>query len=61
MAPQEMRRHVLMNLLETEESYVAKLTSMKTQFYNTLKEPENSNIIEPDMLDEIFYKVPENS
>ena len=56
-----MRRHVLMNLLETEESYVAKLTSMKTQFYNTLKEPENSNIIEPDMLDEIFYKVPENS
>eukprot|EP00111_Clytia_hemisphaerica_P007124 TCONS_00020705-protein len=55
---QEMRRHVLQNLLDTEKSYVNNMESMLTMFYHPLKRPDN-NIIEPTLVDEIFYQIPE--
>lgn len=55
----EMRRHVLQNLLDTERSYVHNLGAMLTMFFKPLKRPENGHIIEPSLVDEIFYQIPE--
>ncbi|XP_065667307.1 MATH and LRR domain-containing protein PFE0570w isoform X2 [Hydra vulgaris] len=55
----EMRNYVVNNLLETEQSYVQSLSTMITKFSEPLKRPENSSVIEPNVVDEIFYQIPE--
>uniref|UniRef100_A0A8C5TG52 Rho guanine nucleotide exchange factor 17 n=1 Tax=Malurus cyaneus samueli TaxID=2593467 RepID=A0A8C5TG52_9PASS len=51
---QDMRKHVIMTLLDTEQSYVESLGYMKP-----LKQPENSLLCDPSLVDEIFDQIPE--
>ncbi|EDO44521.1 predicted protein, partial [Nematostella vectensis] len=56
---QEIKRHVLQNLLDTEQSYVQNLQYLVTNYLKPLKRPENANIVEPAQVDEMFYQIPD--
>ncbi|XP_048589750.1 uncharacterized protein LOC5516516 isoform X2 [Nematostella vectensis] len=55
----EIKRHVLQNLLDTEQSYVQNLQYLVTNYLKPLKRPENANIVEPAQVDEMFYQIPD--
>ncbi|KAI8508740.1 Rho guanine nucleotide exchange factor (GEF) 17 [Branchiostoma belcheri] len=55
----DMRKHVAQNLLETERSYVDGLQALIEGYLKPLKRPENAGICESELVDKIFYQIPE--
>ncbi|XP_036440826.1 rho guanine nucleotide exchange factor 17-like [Colossoma macropomum] len=55
----DMRRHVIMTLLDTEQSYVDSLRTLIQGYMKPLKQPENSPLCDPSLVDEMFYQIPE--
>ncbi|XP_072550679.1 rho guanine nucleotide exchange factor 17-like [Salminus brasiliensis] len=55
----DMRRHVVMTLLDTEQSYVDSLRTLIQGYMKPLKQPENSPLCDPSLVDEMFYQIPE--
>ncbi|KAG8522809.1 Rho guanine nucleotide exchange factor 17 [Galemys pyrenaicus] len=56
---QDMRKHVTMTLLDTEQSYVESLRTLMQGYMQPLKQPENSMLCDPSLVDEIFDQIPE--
>uniref|UniRef100_A0A4W2H1Q5 Rho guanine nucleotide exchange factor 17 n=1 Tax=Bos indicus x Bos taurus TaxID=30522 RepID=A0A4W2H1Q5_BOBOX len=56
---QDMRKHVTMTLLDTEQSYVESLRTLMQGYMQPLKQPENSLLCDPSLVDEIFDQIPE--
>ncbi|KAJ7319655.1 hypothetical protein JRQ81_019166 [Phrynocephalus forsythii] len=54
-----MRKHVIMTLLDTEQSYVESLRTLMQGYMKPLKQPENSILCDPSLVDEIFDQIPE--
>nr|XP_026696639.1 rho guanine nucleotide exchange factor 17-like isoform X3 [Ciona intestinalis] len=55
----DMRKHVVRNLLETEESYVNSLRILYETYFKPLKQPENHVVCEPRLVDEMFFQIPQ--
>ncbi|XP_026769328.3 rho guanine nucleotide exchange factor 17 isoform X3 [Pangasianodon hypophthalmus] len=55
----DMRRHVMMTLLDTEQSYVDSLRTLIQSYMKPLKQAENSPLCDPSLVDEMFYQIPE--
>ncbi|XP_050544977.1 rho guanine nucleotide exchange factor 17-like [Daktulosphaira vitifoliae] len=55
----DTRTHVVVELYDTERSYVESLQTLVNKYLLPLKSPENSILIEPSVADEIFYQIPE--
>ncbi|XP_066106560.1 rho guanine nucleotide exchange factor 17 [Saccopteryx bilineata] len=55
----DMRKHVTMTLLDTEQSYVESLRTLMQGYMQPLKQPENSVLCDPSLVDEIFDQIPE--
>lgn len=55
----DMRRHVMMNLLDAEQSYVESLRTLIQGYMKPLKHPENPPLCDPSLVDEMFYQIPE--
>ncbi|NWU68355.1 ARHGH factor, partial [Pterocles burchelli] len=55
----DMRKHVIMTLLDTEQSYVESLRTLMQGYMKPLKQPENSVLCDPSLVDEIFDQIPE--
>uniref|UniRef100_A0A673FZA0 Rho guanine nucleotide exchange factor 17-like n=1 Tax=Sinocyclocheilus rhinocerous TaxID=307959 RepID=A0A673FZA0_9TELE len=55
----DMRRHVIMTLLDTEQSYVESLRTLIQGYMKPLKHPETSPLCDPSLVDEMFYQIPE--
>ncbi|KAK1168181.1 rho guanine nucleotide exchange factor 17-like [Acipenser oxyrinchus oxyrinchus] len=55
----DMRKHVMMTLLDTEQSYVESLRTLIQGYMRPLKQPENSFICDPSLVDEMFFQIPE--
>ncbi|CAH2095169.1 unnamed protein product [Euphydryas editha] len=57
-ATQDTRTHVVVELYETEKSYVEALEILVKKYLQPLKSPENANLLDAFVVDEIFYQVP---
>nr|XP_014432864.1 rho guanine nucleotide exchange factor 17 isoform X1 [Pelodiscus sinensis] len=55
----DMRKHVTLTLLDTEQSYVESLRTLMLGYMKPLKQPENSILCDPSLVDEIFDQIPE--
>lgn len=55
----DTRTHVVVELYETERSYVESLQTLVMKYLQPLKSSENNCIIDAGIVDEIFYQVPE--
>ncbi|XP_059186991.1 rho guanine nucleotide exchange factor 17-like [Centropristis striata] len=55
----DMRKHVMMTLLDTEQSYVESLRSLIQGYMRPLKQPDCGSIVDPLLVDEMFYQIPE--
>ncbi|KAM3933913.1 rho guanine nucleotide exchange factor 17 isoform 2-T2 [Leptodactylus fuscus] len=55
----DMRKHVFLTLLDTEQSYVESLRTLMEGYMKPLKQPENSLLCDPSLVDEIFDQIPE--
>ncbi|XP_020564037.1 rho guanine nucleotide exchange factor 17 isoform X2 [Oryzias latipes] len=55
----DMRKHVMMTLLDTEQSYVESLRSLVQGYMRPLKQPDSGTIVDPLLVDEMFYQIPE--
>ncbi|XP_068122735.1 rho guanine nucleotide exchange factor 17 isoform X2 [Hyperolius riggenbachi] len=55
----DMRKHVFLTLLDTEQSYVESLRTLMEGYMKPLKQPENSILCDPSLVDEIFDQIPE--
>ncbi|XP_063287751.1 rho guanine nucleotide exchange factor 17 isoform X1 [Pelobates fuscus] len=55
----DMRKHVFLTLLDTEQSYVESLRTLMEGYMKPLKQPENSFMCDPSLVDEIFNQIPE--
>ncbi|KAM8976176.1 rho guanine nucleotide exchange factor 17 isoform 2-T2 [Pelodytes ibericus] len=55
----DMRKHVFLTLLDTEHSYVDSLRTLMEGYMKPLKQPENSFLCDPSLVDEIFDQIPE--
>ncbi|XP_062241277.1 rho guanine nucleotide exchange factor 17-like [Platichthys flesus] len=55
----DMRKHVMMTLLDTEQSYVESLRTLIQGYMRPLKQPDGSSIVDPLLVDEMFYQIPE--
>uniref|UniRef100_A0A1A8QCD8 Rho guanine nucleotide exchange factor 17 n=1 Tax=Nothobranchius rachovii TaxID=451742 RepID=A0A1A8QCD8_9TELE len=56
---EDMRRHVMMTLLDTEQSYVESLRTLIQGYMRPLKQPDGGSIVDPLLVDEMFYQIPE--
>ncbi|KAF7662145.1 hypothetical protein LDENG_00243830 [Lucifuga dentata] len=56
---EDMRRHVMMTLLDTEQSYVESLRTLIQGYMRPLKQPDSGSIVDPLLVDEMFYQIPE--
>ncbi|XP_039288297.1 rho guanine nucleotide exchange factor 17 isoform X2 [Nilaparvata lugens] len=54
----DLRTHVVLELFETERSYVESLQILVNKYLQPLKSPENAGLVEAALVDEIFYQVP---
>uniref|UniRef100_A0A669CCC2 Rho guanine nucleotide exchange factor 17 n=1 Tax=Oreochromis niloticus TaxID=8128 RepID=A0A669CCC2_ORENI len=54
-----MRKHVMMTLLDTEQSYVESLRTLIQGYMRPLKQPDSGSIVDPLLVDEMFYQIPE--
>ncbi|KAK6296452.1 hypothetical protein J4Q44_G00325940 [Coregonus suidteri] len=63
MSPQnhgeDMRRHVVMTLLDTEQSYVESLRTLIQGYMRPLKHSDSGSLVDPSLVDEMFYQIPE--
>ncbi|XP_061923218.1 rho guanine nucleotide exchange factor 17-like isoform X1 [Entelurus aequoreus] len=55
----DMRKHVMMTLLDTERSYVDSLRTLTQGYMRPLKQPDGGSIVDPLLVDEMFYQIPE--
>ncbi|KAJ0063377.1 hypothetical protein NL108_002714, partial [Boleophthalmus pectinirostris] len=55
----DMRKHVMMTLLDTEQSYVESLRTLIQGYMRPLKQPDSGSIVDPLLVDEMFYQIPE--
>ncbi|XP_034556921.1 rho guanine nucleotide exchange factor 17-like [Notolabrus celidotus] len=55
----DMRKHVIMTLFDTEQSYVESLRTLIQGYMRPLKQPDGSSIVDPLLVDEMFYQIPE--
>ncbi|XP_041664458.1 rho guanine nucleotide exchange factor 17-like [Cheilinus undulatus] len=55
----DMRKHVMMTLFDTEQSYVESLRTLIQGYMRPLKQPDGSSIVDPLLVDEMFYQIPE--
>ncbi|XP_027003155.2 rho guanine nucleotide exchange factor 17 isoform X1 [Tachysurus fulvidraco] len=55
----DMRRHVMMTLLDTEQSYVDSLRTLIQSYLKPLKQSDNPPLCDPSLVDEMFYQIPE--
>lgn len=55
----DMRKHVMMTLFDTEQSYVESLRTLIQGYMRPLKQPEGGSIVDPLLVDEMFYQIPE--
>ncbi|XP_034723529.1 rho guanine nucleotide exchange factor 17-like isoform X1 [Etheostoma cragini] len=55
----DMRKHVMMTLLDTEQSYVESLRSLIQGYMRPLKQQDSGSIVDPLLVDEMFYQIPE--
>nr|XP_033804891.1 rho guanine nucleotide exchange factor 17 [Geotrypetes seraphini] len=55
----DMRKHVFLTLLDTEQSYVESLRTLMQGYMKPLKQPENSFLCDPSLVDEMFDQIPE--
>lgn len=55
----DMRKHVMMTLLDTEQSYVESLRTLIQGYMRPLKLPDSGSIVDPLLVDEMFYQIPE--
>ncbi|XP_013195748.2 rho guanine nucleotide exchange factor 17 isoform X2 [Amyelois transitella] len=54
----DTRTHVVVELYETEKSYVDSLEILVKKYLQPLKSPENAGLLEAAVVDEIFFQVP---
>ncbi|XP_063700137.1 rho guanine nucleotide exchange factor 17 [Culicoides brevitarsis] len=54
----DQRIHVVIELYHTEQNYVESLQTIVMKYMNPLKSPENSGIIDANLVDEIFFMIP---
>ncbi|XP_045779061.1 rho guanine nucleotide exchange factor 17 isoform X2 [Maniola jurtina] len=54
----DTRTHVVVELYETEKSYVEALEILVKKYLQPLKSPENAGLLDAFVVDEIFYQVP---
>ncbi|XP_075227157.1 rho guanine nucleotide exchange factor 17 isoform X2 [Lycorma delicatula] len=54
----DTRTHVVVELYDTERSYVESLQILVTKYLHPLKSPENAGLVDASLVDEIFYQVP---
>uniref|UniRef100_A0A182W148 DH domain-containing protein n=1 Tax=Anopheles minimus TaxID=112268 RepID=A0A182W148_9DIPT len=54
----DTRTHVVVELFNTEKSYVESLQTIVLKYLNQLKSPENSGLVDAQTVDEIFFMVP---
>ncbi|KAK2847131.1 hypothetical protein Q5P01_010130 [Channa striata] len=55
----DMRKHVMMTLLDTEQSYVESLRTLIQGYMRPLKQPDGGSIVDPLLVDEMFFQIPE--
>ncbi|CAN9511575.1 unnamed protein product [Ophioblennius macclurei] len=56
----DMRRHVMMTLVDTEQSYVESLRTLIQGYMRPLKQPDGGAVIvDPLLVDEMFFQIPE--
>uniref|UniRef100_A0AAV2IYE1 Rho guanine nucleotide exchange factor 17 n=1 Tax=Knipowitschia caucasica TaxID=637954 RepID=A0AAV2IYE1_KNICA len=55
----DMRKHVMMTLLDTEQSYVESLRTLIQGYMRPLKQADGGSIVDPLLVDEMFYQIPE--
>ncbi|XP_060537321.1 rho guanine nucleotide exchange factor 17-like isoform X2 [Cylas formicarius] len=54
----DTRTHVLIELYDNERSYVESLEIIATNYWEPLKKPENSFLLESNLVEEIFSQIP---
>ncbi|XP_022113896.2 rho guanine nucleotide exchange factor 17 isoform X2 [Pieris rapae] len=54
----DTRTHVVVELYETEKSYVEAVEILVKKYLHPLKSPENAGLLDAFVVDEIFYQVP---
>ncbi|XP_015511669.1 rho guanine nucleotide exchange factor 17 isoform X3 [Neodiprion pinetum] len=54
----DTRTHVVVELYDTERSYVEALQILVNKYLQPLKSPENSGLVDSATVDEIFYQIP---
>ncbi|KAK9718863.1 RhoGEF domain [Popillia japonica] len=54
----DTRTHVVVELYDTERSYVESLQVLVTKYLEPLKNPENAGLLDTALVDEIFLQVP---
>ncbi|XP_055643721.1 uncharacterized protein LOC129779951 [Toxorhynchites rutilus septentrionalis] len=54
----DTRTHVVVELFNTEKSYVESLQTIVLKYLNQLKSPENAGLVDTQIVDEIFFMVP---
>uniref|UniRef100_A0A914XSD8 DH domain-containing protein n=1 Tax=Plectus sambesii TaxID=2011161 RepID=A0A914XSD8_9BILA len=55
----DTRTHIVKELYDTEANYVANLKHMVQKYMRPLKQPIECTLIEPGLVDDIFFKIPE--
>nr|XP_032812502.1 rho guanine nucleotide exchange factor 17 [Petromyzon marinus]XP_032812503.1 rho guanine nucleotide exchange factor 17 [Petromyzon marinus]XP_032812504.1 rho guanine nucleotide exchange factor 17 [Petromyzon marinus] len=55
----DMRKHVMMNLLDTERSYVESLRTLVQGYLGPLKQAESAGLCDPALVDDMFFQIPE--
>ncbi|GLV39352.1 uncharacterized protein CBL_13229 [Carabus blaptoides fortunei] len=58
LIPDDTRTHIVVELYETERSYVESLQILVMKYLEPLKSAENSFLLDAALVDEIFYQVP---
>ncbi|KAG5892280.1 hypothetical protein JTB14_036246 [Gonioctena quinquepunctata] len=54
----DTRTHVVVELYDNEKTYVESLRILVTKYLEPLKTPENANLLDANLVDEIFYQIP---
>ncbi|XP_036141211.1 uncharacterized protein LOC105833654 isoform X3 [Monomorium pharaonis] len=54
----DTRTHVVVELYDTERSYVEALQILVNKYLQPLKSPENAGLVDAGTVDEIFYQIP---
>ncbi|XP_017768074.1 PREDICTED: rho guanine nucleotide exchange factor 17 isoform X2 [Nicrophorus vespilloides] len=54
----DTRTHVVVELYDTERSYVESLHILITKYLEPLKNPDNAGLLDVALVDEVFYQIP---